>query len=433
MRDSQHYPPAFRSWLVWGLGAALYFIAFYQRVTPAVMAEELMADFAITATALGNFSAFYFYSYVAMQIPTGILADSLGPRKLLITGTFVAGVGTLIFGFAPHIMLANAGRLLIGASVAVAWVVLLKLSTRWFPPSRYAFVSGIALAVGVIGAVSAGVPLRILIEHFTWRPVMVVSGIITLLLTGAIWFVVKDDPADCGYKSYDPTTERHMTLHPGAVFSRLAKILRYRNTWLLTIAPGGIVGPVQAFAGLWGVPYFCTHYGLTPARAAFITSILLVSWAVGGPFWGGLSDRIGRRKPIYVICSIVAATGWAVLLFVPELPFSIVIMLVVIVGFASGTVIIGFAYVKESLSPSLAGTVSGFCNMGYMIGPMLLQPVMGFLLDLMWDGTVHDGVRLYSLAAYRGAFVVMIAFSTMAIILLLFTQETYCRQTLERE
>jgi len=433
MKHAHNYPPVFRSWFVWGLGAVLYFIGFYQRVAPAVMAEELMADFAITATALGNFSAFYFYSYVAMQIPTGILADSWGPRKLLIAGTFVAGVGTVMFGLAPHIIVANTGRLLIGASVAVAWVVLLKLSTRWFPPNMYAFVSGIALSVGVIGAVTAGVPLRILIEHFTWRPVMVVSGVLTLLLTGAIWLAVKDDPADCGYASYDGTTERSMTLRPWVVFSRLAKILRYRNTWLLTIAPGGIVGPVQAFAGLWGVPYFCTHYGLKPARAAVITSILLVAWAVGGPFWGALSDRIGRRKPLYVVCSIVAAAVWSVLLFVQNLPMIVVILLVVILGFASGAVIIGFAYVKESLSPSLAGTVSGFCNMGYMIGPMLLQPIMGFLLDLMWDGTVHDGVRLYSLAAYRGAFLVMIAFSIMAIILLLFTQETYCRQKMETE
>ncbi len=433
MNQAHPHPPLVRSWTVWGLGAVLYFTGFYQRVAPAVMADELMADFSITATALGNLSAFYFYSYVAMQIPTGILADSLGPRKLLITGTLVAGLGTLVFGLAPYIMLANLGRLLIGASVAVAWVVLLKISSRWFPPNLYAFVSGIGLAAGVLGAVIAGVPLRILIEHFTWRSVMVASGIITLLLTGFIWFIVKDDPSDAGYLSYDSTTERNMPLHPVAVLSRLSKIMKYRNTWLLTIGSGGIVGPLLSFSGLWGVPYLSTHFNMTPARAALITSFLMVAWAAGGPVLGALSDRTGRRKPIYVISSITALTGWYVILFVNNLPLFVLIALVIVAGFASGSIIISFAYVKESMPLSLAGTVSGFCNMGVMTGPMVLQPVMGFVLDLGWDGTLRGDVRIYSLEAYRTAFILMMAFSLMAVVLLSFTRETYCRQYQEGE
>ena len=75
---------------MWGLGAALYFIGFYQRVAPAVITSELTDAFALTAAGLGNLSAFYFYSYVAMQIPTGILADKLGPRRLLTAGAIIA-------------------------------------------------------------------------------------------------------------------------------------------------------------------------------------------------------------------------------------------------------------------------------------------------------------------------------------------------------
>ena len=71
----RNHPPPHLSWIVWGLGAAFYFTGFYQRVAPAVMTDQLMADFEISAAALGHLSAFYFYSYAAMQIPTGILSD----------------------------------------------------------------------------------------------------------------------------------------------------------------------------------------------------------------------------------------------------------------------------------------------------------------------------------------------------------------------
>ena len=75
MSQGRRYPPASLAWLVWSLGAALYLIAFYQRVAPAVLVQELTREFALTGVALGNLSAFYYYSYVAMQIPTGLIAD----------------------------------------------------------------------------------------------------------------------------------------------------------------------------------------------------------------------------------------------------------------------------------------------------------------------------------------------------------------------
>ncbi|MEJ2168611.1 MAG: MFS transporter, partial [Desulfobacterales bacterium] len=133
------------AWTIWGFGALFYLMGFFQRVAPAVMTGELMHDFHISAAALGNLSAFYYYSYVAMQIPTGILADNWGPRRLLTTGAFVAATGILLFALAPNIFWANLGRFLIGGSVAVAWVSTLKLAGAWFPPKYFAMLSGIAL------------------------------------------------------------------------------------------------------------------------------------------------------------------------------------------------------------------------------------------------------------------------------------------------
>ncbi|NJR71834.1 MAG: MFS transporter [Gammaproteobacteria bacterium] len=113
-------PPRALAWAIWGVGAALYFIGFYHRVAPAVITQELSLAFDLTAASLGNLSAFYFYSYVAMQIPTGLLADRFGPRILLTIGSMVAAIGTVVFAMAETVWWANAGRLLIGGSVGVA-------------------------------------------------------------------------------------------------------------------------------------------------------------------------------------------------------------------------------------------------------------------------------------------------------------------------
>jgi MFS family permease len=425
MPQPSHTPPPLRvAWLIWSLGALFYMMGFFQRVAPAVMTDTLMREFDIGAAALGNLSALYFYSYVAMQIPTGIIADRWGPRRLLSLAAMVAAAGTLLFSLAPGFFLVGVGRLMIGGSVAVAFVGSLQVANRWFPPRYYAMVSGVALLFGIIGAVGAGPPLRLLIMRFGWRPTILASGLATLAIGAAIWIVVRDFPHEKGYA--DLVAPVDVAQRP-SVAAGLKEVLGYRNTLALFIVPGGVVGPVLAFAGLWGVPFLSTHYGLDPSQASALTTALLMAWALGGPVLGWLSDRSGRRKPLYLLGCTLALAGWIVIVYLPGVPLPLLTVVLVATGFFSGGMIIGFAFAKESVPSRLAGTISGFTNMGVMMGPMLLQPAIGWVLDRQWNGQMQGGIRIYSLAAYQTGFALLVAWAALAALLLLFTRETHCR------
>ena len=416
-------PPARLAWSVWGLGALLYLVAFYQRVAPAVFSDRLMAEFAIGGAALGNLSAFYFYAYVAMQIPTGLLADRWGPRRLLTVGTAVAALGTAIFALSADYAWAGAGRLLVGASVAVGFVAMLKIAGHWFPARQYALVSGMALFTGVVGGVFAGVPLRLLVEANGWRPVMLVSAMVTAVLAVAIWWRVRDDPTELGYDSHFHGSESRQH---APILRSLAEVLSYRNSWLLALAPVGFSGAVLTFAGLWGVPWLRQVYGLDARAAAAITSTLLVAWALGGPLLGGASERLGRRKPLYLVSGVVALAGWLAVVFgEPSLP--VLVGLLVIVGLGSGNIIIGFAWAKESLPMRLMGTASGVCNMGPLLGGMLLQPGIGWQLDRYWNGATEGGARLYDAAAWQAGFTLLVVAVAASLALVAFARESHCR------
>jgi MFS family permease len=422
-------PPSMAAGLfVWSFGAVFYLLGFFHRVAPAVITGELMRDFQISAAALGNLSAFYFYSYVAMQIPTGILADRWGPRRLLTLGTLVAALGAVMFALAPDMTWAAAGRLLVGGSVAVAFVGLLKVAANWFPPRRFALVSGLALFFGIVGAVTAGPPLRFLVDLYGWRSVVLLSAAVTMVIGTGTWIFVRDYPHEKGYR--DLTTDfgaKSENVETGVV-EGIVQVFGYRNTGLLFIIPGGIVGCVLTFSGLWGVPYLTTLHGLPTATASTLTSALLVAWAVGGPFFGWLSDRLGNRKKLYLAGCGTSVAGWAVILLATDVPLTVLIPVMLITGFSSGCMIISFAFVKESVPSHLSGTVSGVTNMGVMTGPMALQPAVGLVLDRMWTGTIVGGVRVYSVDAYRSGFSIMLAWIAVSFVLLLFTRETGCRQ-----
>ncbi len=420
------FPPLSLAWTVWGLGAVLYLIGFFQRVAPAVIGDELSRTFDLSAAALGNLSAFYFYSYVAMQIPTGLLADRWGPRKLLSLGALVAAIGTLVFAIAPSGGVAGIGRLLVGGSVAVAFVGMLKLASHWLPQKQYAMASGMALFTGICGAVFAGVPLQVGVAAMGWRQVMVFMAAFTGLLALAIWSLVRDDPVDRGYRSHAPGPSDENPRF--GVWAGLRRVLMYRNTWLLALVPGGVVGCLLTFAGLWGVPFLVAHYRLTPVGAAAVTSALLVAWALGGPVFGALSDRVGARKLPYVAGVWVVLVGWTVVVYVPALPVWLLVTALLVIGFFSGCMIVGFAFAKESVPISLAGTVSGVVNGGVMSGPMLLQPAVGWMLDRMWQGGEQAGIRVYDLAAYQAGFSLMLGWAALAALLILFASETRCEQ-----
>ncbi|HEX8989061.1 MAG TPA: MFS transporter [Rhodocyclaceae bacterium] len=418
--------PLALAWAIWGLGALFYLIAFYQRVAPAVITDQLMAEFAIGGAALGNLSAFYFYSYVAMQIPTGILADRWGPRRLLTAGSAVAALGTALFALSPDIGWASAGRLLIGASVAVGFVSLLKLAGHWFPARQYALATGMLLFTGLVGGVAGGVPLRMAVDAFGWRAVMGVSAAATAALGAVIWLWVRDDPAERGYQGHFKEAS-----HAGhvPVLRGLAQVLSYRDIWLLTLVPLGFAGAVLTFGGLWGVPWLRQVHGLDAKSAAAITSMMLVSWGIGGPLLGSWSERLGRRKPIYVVTGAVALAGWAAIAFLP-LPLWAVIAVLVPLGFASGNMIVGFAWVKESVPLRLTGTAAGVANMGPLTGGMLLQPGVGWLLDRHWSGQLANGARLYDAAAWQAGFGLLFAVCCLSMLLILFARDSRCRQAM---
>ena len=420
------FPPASLAWLVWGLGAALYLIAFYQRVAPAVITRELSADFGLSAASLGNLSAFYFYGYVVVQIPTGLLADRFGPRRVLAAGAVLTAIGTLLFALAPGVAWANAGRLAIGAAGGVAFVSMLKLATHWMPSRGFAFASGVALFTGVVGATLAGAPLRAAVDAVGWRAVMTASAAVTLAIAVAIWWVVRDDPRERGYRSHFPGAS-----HGAASVSmatQIREVLGYRNTWLLLVVPGAFSAIVLTFPGLWGVPFLVTQYGFSTRQAAGIASAMLLVWSATSMAWGALSQRIGRRKPIYVAGLAAVLALWSVVVFVPALPRAALVALLMAVSVACGAFIVTFAFAKESVPARLGGTVAGIANMGVMLGGMVMQPAVGFMLDRHWDGTMADGARVYGFAAFQWGFGLMLVWGAASLALLGLTRETYCRQ-----
>jgi len=416
-----HFPPLRLSALMWGLAAAFYLFGFFQRITPASLAPDLMRDFVLSAAGLGNLSAFYYYAYAAVQIPTGVLVDRLGPSRMFLAGAVLAGAGSLIFAWADTALVAGLGRALIGAAHGVAWVSMLKLVTHWFAPSRFATLSGLSLGVGTLGAVLAGSPLRWLADAFGWRSVIAASGLLALALAVAIRLIMRDDPRERGFASHVPEVVH--AAPKASIGADLRAILRYPNPWLLALVNSGVCGAFLAFTGLWGVPLLSQVHGISVAQAALITSSMLVLFAIGGPLFGVWSDRLQRRKLPFAVGAGVMLAGFAVLTAAPAAPLTLLVPLLLAASFGAGSMVLSFGFAKESAPLRLQGTATGVVNLGVMVGALVQMPAIGLILDAHWQGVTINGVRQYDVSAFQAGLVFLLVWMVLALLLLAATRE----------
>lgn len=408
--SSAESPPSFESsdaprllpLLGWLVGSLFFFYAWILRVSPSVMVEELMRDFAVGGAVLGNLSALYFYGYAGMQIPVGLLLDRFGPRRLMTIAASVVAVACLMFAWSEGLAGASLMRFLIGAGCAFSLVGAMAVAGQWFPRERFALLAGLAMMFGMVGGVFGQAPLRLAVDASDWRTTMASVAVIGFGLALAAWLLVRDRQRGSGGVA--------------TVLQGLRRVGANRETWLNAVAGLGSTGPLLAFAGLWGVPYLQAVYDIDRVTAGSVTSVTFIGWGVGAPLLGWLSDHIGNRRKPLIAGLVLSAASLVAILYVPGVPLWGVGALCFGIGFGGSAQIVCFALVREHNPPQLSGTAIGMVNALVTGAGALFQPMVGWLLDLGWDGALIDGARVYGIAAYDSAFAVLVVGCVVAIL-----------------
>jgi sugar phosphate permease len=413
-------------WAAFVLVVLAYILSFFHRFAPAAIASDLQHDFQASGAALGGLAATYFYVYSLMQIPTGVLVDTLGPRRILTVGGVIAGAGSLLFGLADSLALAAVGRLLVGLGVSVTFISLLKINAAWFHDRHFGTVTGLAILLGNIGALLAAAPLAWVLGYVSWRTVFVAVGALSLAIAVLGWLVVRDHPGKAGLPSMRELDGK--TAHPphhGHWYDGLVTVAKNRATWPGFWVNLGMSGTFFAFGGLWAVPFLRDVYGMERASATAHTSMLLAGFALGALFIGTLSDRLGRRKPVMIGAALVYCLSWLPLVFgLPLAPLAGYVLFL-LMGLGASGFTLSWACAKEVNQHALSGMATSVVNTGAFLGTGIMQPLAGWLIDR--SAGAHPAVAAHTLADYQAGMGMMLAVALTGLAATLFIRETNCR------
>jgi len=398
-REHQSHDP--HRWLVFAVMSTVYFFVYFHRVSPSVIAPDLLAAFQTHATALGFMSSMYFYLYGLEQPLVGQFSDTLGPRRVVGFWSLIATLGCIIFALAPTIGWAAVGRGFIGLGVGGVYVPAMKAFSQWFHEREFALMTGLLLAAGNLGAMVATTPLAWMAKLWGWRASFVLIGGITLGLAFATLFMLRDHEAPSEPMREQGTCNNKRDTGPRSSSLRVLASLRF---WTVAAIFFGFFGVYLTFQGLWATPFIMSILKLDALHASGLNMLIPVGFILGAPLSGWVSDRIFRARVDMILSLLVLMTGaWAILSFAcPVLTTGGMTALLIIIGGVAG----GFGtnlwtLVREITPGRILGLTSGLLNIFPLLGPAILQIVTGAILDRtgMIDG-------MYPPAAYRDAFLV---------------------------
>lgn len=402
-------PPQLLLLAGWLFASIFFLYAFVLRVSPSVMVDDLMREFAVGGAVLGNLSAVYFYVYASIQIPVGVAIDRFGPRRLATAAAAICTVGVAVFAGAESIEMAYVGRFLIGLGCACSFVAALSVAAVWFP-ARFALLGGLAQAFGVLGGVLGQAPFGYAVEQIGWRDANWAVAIGGAALTVCLFLTVRDK-VRTGDEPARPLLEG------------LKRALSNHQTWLAAVFGVGMTGSMLAFAGLWGVPFLIEARGMAKPEAAALASVMFFGWGVGAPLIGWLSDKFGKRRPFMVAGGLLATTGISLVILFPAMPLPLLQAVLALQGFGSAAMVLSFAVAREH-NPAWANSAAlGIINSFVVGSGAVLQPLIGYLLDLAWDGRMVDGARVYALEAFGPAFLILPVFGAAGVLAALFIRE----------
>ncbi len=365
--DQSDWSP-WRSSLVFGTAALFVFFQMVLQTFPSVMREGLVVDLSLNEAGFGGLSSSFYYPYILLQIPAGILVSRFGPRSVLISGALLCTVASFLFAMSRTADAAELTRILMGLGAAPTVVCTMALAAQWFPTRFFPILAALTEVFGMTGAALGQETLGFIVERAGWRVAMITCGVFSALLLILIVAFVRS---------------RNVSGTAGDVhWPRPAAIARLIASWpvLAPALAGGLVAATGvSFAWLWGVSYLQAYHHLSLSAASVSASFY---------FWGCLPGMLGSawlcsryRVPAHLLALGAAGTAAMMGLILFVLHGQVVVSAAMFVlGVFNSFYALSFTMVKDKAPTQLSGVAMGLTNMLIVgIGGLLFQPLIGVL------------------------------------------------------
>ena len=384
---------------VWLPFALAYMVSQFYRSVNAVLSPDLVRELQLDPADLGMLTSAYMASFAAVQLPLGLLIDSLGPRRVNAALLIVAAVGSSLFALGHNMATLTLARALIGFGVSVCLMAAMKAYIQWFPASVIATLNGWTMAAGGLGALAATAPVEAALRLTDWRTLFHVISLLTCLVAAFQFWSVPEKK--------EPRRENWRESIGG-----LSVVARDPLFWKMGSLSAMMSGTSMAMLGLWMAPWLRDIAGLARQDIGLMLALMAASMTMGFAVSGTLADRLARRG-VEPMVLYLAGLGVAIaMLFLIAIGTTAAVPWIIgLYSFSGGSSQLVYAMLSRRFPAHLAGLVSTANNMLTFTAAFAIQWGIGVIINL-WPGQGEH----YAPAGYRAAFGTMFALQFCAFV-----------------
>ena len=406
------------AWRLLPFMLVLYIVSYLDRINVSFAGLQMNKDLGFTESIFGFGAGIFFVGYSLFGVPSNVLLEKFGARRLISTIMVIWGAITVCMCFVKNDMSFYVLRFFLGVAEAGFFPGMILYLTYWFPKKEHGqavarFMSAIPLA-GVLGGILASVVLNAHIFGLPgWQLLFIASGLPAILLGVSVLFFLTDSPLEATWlteperlrlaelvraeKSSEPRQEQASSTEE----DKLANILQAEKAPSDTGSPkifDTIKMPSLWFfasiyftltLGMYGfqlwLPQIIKAFGATSDSAtALLTAIPALFQAIGMNLVGKHSDQTGERK-LHLALSATTAAIALVLAGYFKNPYLSLAALSITAGGIWGTVGPFWAMPTSILTAKQKGVGIGLINsvgnLGGFVGPYLVGAIRSNVQD----------------------------------------------------
>ncbi len=397
-------------WLmVFGLIAPITFVMSLDRTAIVVAAPTIQHEYGLSLVQMSLVLTSFSWTYAALQVPAGWLAQRVGPRRALAGASLLWSVLTLATPFGHGVRSFIAIRMLLGAGQAADWPASVLALRRWFPRQERSKGNSVLLGGLYLGPIAAAPLTTAVIASLGWRWAFYLFGAAGLVLATAWWRWFRDSPkqharitaAEAAYIAAGQDAEP-----PGGRNGSFARCLRSFRFWAIGMQYFCLV-LVQSFYTTWLPTYLMSERHMSLAQMGVFASLPWVALFVMVFVAGALADAVERatgsiwraRVPAAITGFVVSAGGLIAASRTGDVT-AMMVLLCTSLG-AVGLTQVSIWSATQDLGRGATGVVSGWANCwgnsAGFVGPLLTA------LLVRWTGGWTGALLGIALAGGAGA------------------------------
>lgn len=376
--------------VVWFLFVFAWTANFAIRVGFSALLPPIIRELDLSYAQAGALASAFFWAYLALQLPSGLLGDRFGRRRVLLVGLAGVAAATALTGLAGSFATLVLARLATGAGQGTLFSNDRAIIAAVTPREKIGLGQGVSFTGPGLGITVGLVLGGVLADLLSWRAVLFLFalGPVGAALAIARW--VPAPPPSTGV---------------GTLWPRLRVVLATRGVWVLGAA-GACGIYVQFVLATWAPMFFIEAgvHGL--ARAGTLASAQGLAAVAGLVAGGWVDDRMRRRgvrhtTVMAVSLAALAASmaGMALALARGSLP-GLGATLPVAAFFVWAIWGSAYALLSEMVAAADLGVAFGLFNSLCFVGAIVGPAVTGWTRDL--TGTFASGCALAAAVALAG-------------------------------